>query len=89
VEPYFEEQRRQSTTPDRDIPDGHIGREQRRPESVYGPGPAKLGCTPNIRWRGSDVSLGEVHDFQQRVIKFLTQYRIEKRVVIKAHRIMA
>jgi hypothetical protein len=35
------------------------------------------------------VSLGEVHDFQQRVIKFLTQYRIEKRVVIKAHRIMA
>jgi 5-methylcytosine-specific restriction endonuclease McrA len=30
VEPYFEEQQRQSTTLDRDIPDGHIWREQRR-----------------------------------------------------------
>jgi 5-methylcytosine-specific restriction endonuclease McrA len=30
VEAYFEEQRRQSTTPDRDIPGGHIWRKQRR-----------------------------------------------------------
>jgi hypothetical protein len=37
VKPYLEEQRRQSTAPARDIPDGHIWREQRRPKSVYGP----------------------------------------------------